>query len=163
MDVRTTIISQYQAALAMLKQTILACPDSLWHNPTDQNKFSQIAYHALFYTHLYLQESEGAFRLWPAHREEYRLGGGDAAAPAEPATKATVLEYLAFCQQQVVEKIPATGLDAASGFDWLNFTKLELQFYSIRHIQHHVGELMERLGPHASELDWVGSASQQSS
>jgi hypothetical protein len=48
-------------------------------------------------------------------------------------------------------------LDAASGFDWLPFTKFELQLYSIRHIQQHVGELMERLGERAMEIDWVGS------
>jgi hypothetical protein len=68
-----------------------------------------------------------------------------------------VLEYLAFCQHQVVEKVSATVLDAASGFHWLHFTKFELQLYSIRHIQQHVGELMERLGANAIEIGWVGS------
>ena len=113
MDFRETIISQYHAALEMLKQTILACPEALWHNSDDRNKFSQIAYHALFYTHLYLQESEQAFQLWSGHREEYRLGGGDSTAPAEPATKTIVLAYLAFCRRQVVEKVPTTVFPCA--------------------------------------------------
>jgi hypothetical protein len=48
-------------------------------------------------------------------------------------------------------------LEAASGFFWLPFDKLELQFYTIRHIQQHTGELMERLGTRANvEIDWVG-------
>jgi hypothetical protein len=39
----------------------------------------------------------------------------------------------------------------------LPFTKLELQFYTIRHIQQHTGELMERLGERAKlEFKWVG-------
>jgi hypothetical protein len=68
-----------------------------------------------------------------------------------------VLEYLAFCQQQVLDRAPATNLDAASGFDWLPFNKLELQMYNIRHLQQHAGELMERLGSRAGmEIDWVG-------
>ena len=42
------------------------------------------------------------------------------------------------------------------GFYWLPFNKLELQFYNIRHIQQHTGELYERLGTRENiELDWV--------
>ncbi|HNS50851.1 MAG TPA: hypothetical protein PKO09_06665 [Anaerolineae bacterium] len=36
--------------------------------------------------------------------------------------------------------------EAGSGFHWLPFSKLELRHYSIRHLQQHTGELMERLG-----------------
>jgi hypothetical protein len=157
MDSREPIISQYGAALEMLKQSILACPETLWHNPDDRTPFWQVAYHALFFTHLYVQESEEAFSPWSEHREAYRFENEAPTQPAEPATKATVLEYLAFCQQQVVDNVSAMVLDAASGFDWLPFTKFELQLYSIRHIQQHVGELMERLGERAMEIDWVGS------
>jgi uncharacterized damage-inducible protein DinB len=153
MDLRRTIISQYHSALEMLEQTILACPEPLWHSPDDGNKFWQVAYHALFYTHLYLQDSEETFQPWPGHREEYRL----AREVVEPPTKDVVLDYLAFCRRQALEKAPALVLDAPSGFDWLKFTKFELQLYSIRHIQQHVGELMERLGPRAADIDWVGS------
>jgi hypothetical protein len=153
MDFHEVIISQYHAALEMLKEAIPACPKERWHSPDDHNKFWQIAYHALFYTHLYLQESEQTFQPWSGHREEYRLGQ----ETAEPATKAIVLDYLTFCQRQAVENISTLVFEAPSGFDWLPFSKFELQFYSIRHIQQHVGELMERLGPDASEIDWIGS------
>ena len=155
MDTTAILISQYYAALAMLKETIVACPDELWHHEDDENKFWQVAYHALFYTHLYLQPSEEAFEPWPGHRETYRLGVQDG---AEPATKATVLAYLDFCRREAAKKVPTIVLDAPSGFDWLPFSKFELQLYSIRHVQQHVGELMERLGPRASELDWIGSS-----
>lgn len=158
MDFRDAIITQYHAALEMLKQAILACPESLWRNPADHNKFSQVAYHALFYTHLYLLESESAFQFWSGHREEYRLSGDEPTASSETAAKATVLEYLAFCQDTVIAQVSTMTLDAPSGFDWLPFNKFELQLYSIRHIQHHVGELMERLGSRAGiELDWIGT------
>ncbi len=54
------INSHYQAALEMLKQMIAKCPDSLWNSPADKTRFCHMAYHTLFYTHLYLQDSEQA-------------------------------------------------------------------------------------------------------
>ena len=159
MDYSKVIVSQYLAALEMLKEAIDQCPGSMWNDPSDRTKFWHIAYHALFYTHLYLQDTEEAFTPWAKHRKGYHsLGQGRSAQESgEPYEKDTVLEYLAFCQQHVAERVPQLDLEAASGFDWLPFGKLELQFYTIRHIQQHTGELMERLGTRANlELPWVG-------
>ena len=157
-------MAQYQASLEMLKETITRCPASLWDDPSDKTRFWHIAYHALFYTHLYLQDSEQTFTPWAKHRPEYQYLGQVPWPPyappqiGQPYDKATVLEYLVFCQQRVVERVPQLDLEAASGFDWLPFGKLELQFYTIRHIQQHTGELMERLGTRANvEVDCVGT------
>ncbi len=158
MDFRESIISQYLAALEMLRQAILACPETLWDHPGDGNNFAQITYHALFFTHLYVQESEQTFRNWPGHRDEYRFESDTHAGPPETPTKSVVFNYLAFCQREVTDRVSALVLDAPSGFDWLPFSKFELQIYSIRHIQQHVGELMERLGTRASEIDWIGQS-----
>ncbi len=154
MDEYKILISQYHAALEMLKQTIQHCPETHWHSRDAQTPFGQVAYHALFYTHLYLQDSQQTFTPWVGHRAEY--------LPSEPPSpalpdKTTVLEYLAFCEQEVMDKVAGTDLGTTSGFHWLPFNKLELQLYSIRHIQQHVGELMERLGPAAQAIDWIGS------
>ncbi|MCL4506099.1 MAG: DinB family protein [Chloroflexi bacterium] len=154
--------SQYLAALEMLKQTISQCPVSVWDSADDKTKFWHIAYHALFYTHLYLQDTAQTFTPWRLHRRDYQFLGRypwpphDPVLIDEPYDKATVLDYLTFCQQQVAERMPALNMEAPSGFDWLPFNKLELQIYNIRHLQQHAGELMERLGTQAGiELDWV--------
>jgi hypothetical protein len=64
---------------------------------------------------------------------------------------------LDFCRQEVKEKVAELDLDADSGFDWIPFNKQELQFYNIRHLQHHTGELCERLGTAAGiDIQWVG-------
>ena len=57
MDPSPVIQSQYRAALEMLRQAIDACPDALWAAPTThpQSPFWRVAYHAVFYAHLYLQ------------------------------------------------------------------------------------------------------------
>ena len=159
MNYSKVIISQYLAALDMLKEAIDQCPGFIWNDPSDKTRFWQIAYHALFYTHLYLQDAEEDFAPWSKHRQGVHSLSQGPSMPqtGEPYDKDTVLEYLAFCQQQVAERVPKLNLEAGSGFDWLPFGKLELQFYTIRHIQQHTGELMERLGTRADlELPWVG-------
>ena len=162
-EITEIIISQYLAALEMLKQTIAECPAAVWNSPDDKTKFWHIAYHALFYTHLYLQDSVQSFKPWSKHRKDYQYIGQSPWPPysppqiGEPYDQDDVLEYLAVCQQQVRDRVPQLNLEAASGFDWMPFGKLELQFYTIRHIQQHAGELMERLGTRAGvEIDWVG-------
>jgi len=164
MNLPQILTSQYLASLEMLYETITSCPESLWNSPDDKTKFWHIAYHALFYTHLYLQDSEQTFKPWGKHRDEYQFLGQLPWPPyappkiGEPYNKNDVLEYLAFCQAQVVERVPQLNLEGASGYSWLPFDKLELQIYTIRHIQQHAGELMERLGTRASiDINWVGT------
>ena len=164
MNTKSSIQSQYLAALEMLKQAINACPQALWNSPQDKIPFWHVAYHAVFYAHLYVQESEQTFVPWEKHRQEYQFRGQvpwpPHAAPniGEPYSREEVQTYLAFCQQQMRAILPNLNLEGESGFYWLPFNKLELQIYSIRHIQQHAGELMERLGSREGiELDWVGS------
>ena len=149
MNTKQVIQSQYLAALGMLKQVIVQCPEALWYAPGSQDRFWRKSYHALFYAHLYLQNVEKDFVLWEKHHDP----DGD-----EPFTKDEVLEYLSFVEKQVLDRVPTTDLDAESGFHWLPFNKLELQFYNIRHIQQHAGELYERLGTHENiELGWIST------
>jgi DinB superfamily len=147
MDILQIIQSQYLAALEMLKQVIVKCPEALWNASGDVDPSWRLAYHTLFYTHLYLQDTEEHFRAWEKHHDP---------KAGLPFTREEVLEYLAFVQNQVQERIPLLNPEAGSGFNWLRFSKLELQLYNIRHIQQHSGELFERLGSRANiELDWV--------
>lgn len=169
MDYHTVIRSQYHATLSMLEQAVRKCPASLWNAAEDKTAFWHVAYHALFYTHLYLQEMDAEFVPWPKHREDYNFIGRLPWPPhhqpeiGDPYTEAEVLEYLKFCREQVDLRVPQTDMTAPSGFDWLPFGKFELQIYTVRHLQQHTGELMERLGSKADiELDWVGTHSQPS-
>ena len=151
MNLHLVIQSQYLAALRMLRQAIVKCPESLWDAPGKQDKFWRKSYHALFYAHLYLQHTEKDFIAWEKHHDP----DGEA-----PFTKSEVLEYLSFVEKQVADSVSVTDLEAESGFHWLPFDKLELQLYNIRHIQQHSGELYERLDAHENiELSWVSSGS----
>jgi len=153
MDIPAILISQYLASLEMLKQTITLCPQAIWNSASDKNKFWQVAYHALYFTHEYLADSVETFTAWVKHREVYDF---DESQIFEPYDKDTILEYLAFCQQHVRDRVPRLMLEELDGHGRL-MTTLELQIYSIRHIMQHSGELMERLGTRTgAEIDWVG-------
>jgi hypothetical protein len=147
MDPKQTIKSQYYAALEMLKQAIEACPETLWDTPGYESPYWHIAYHVLFYAHLYLQPTEQDFVPWEKQQDGYRSLSSDDEREGEPFSKEDLLAYLQLCREQVEEQVTALDLEAGSGFHWLPFDKLETQFYNIRHIQQHTGELYERLAP----------------
>jgi hypothetical protein len=147
MNIQSAIQSQYLSALAMLKQAIVKCPESIWDAPQDKDRSWFKAYHALYYAHLYLQPTRREFVRWRGHGKPIST---------RPLSKEEVLEYLAFVEQEVVRRIPLTDLDAESGFRNIRVGKLELQFVNIRHIQQHTGELYERLGARRNiKLDWA--------
>ena len=156
MRTRELLISQYWAALEMLKQAILQCPETLWLNTEYQNPTWHIAYHVLFYTHFYLGDSEESYIPWRKHRDEI-VSLKDNVKEETPFTQQELLAYLNMCREMVETQLNAIDLEAESGFYWLPFDKLELQLYNIRHIQQHTGELHERLGAQGDiEIDWVG-------
>jgi hypothetical protein len=163
MDIKKSIISQYNASLEMLRQAIEKCPESLWLDEGYMNRFWHISYHTLFYTHLYLQNTEKDFIPWQKHKDLYQHMGripwprSDKPIADEPYSKQDVLEYIEFCKKEVTENVAALNLEAESGFEWIKLDKFELQLYNIRHIQHHAGQLIERL--RAKEnigVGWVG-------
>jgi hypothetical protein len=163
-NVHEIIGKQYRASMAMLREAITKCPESLWLAPEYPNKFWHIAYHVLYCTHMYLQNSCEEFKEWKKHRENYQWLGGLPWAPNErpkietPYTQEEILEYLAICCQEIDTKVPRLDLNAPSGFHWLPFGKLELQLYNLRHIAHHTGQLIDRLRTVAQiGIAWVGA------
>ncbi len=147
MNMRQVIQSQYLAALAMLKQAIVKCPPDMWDAPQDKDKSWFKAYHALYYAHLYLQDTREDFVRWRKHGKP---------VTSAPLSKEEILEYLGFVEQEVARRVPVINLQAGSGFHELRIDKLELQFVNIRHIQQHTGELYERLGTRRNiKLAWA--------
>jgi hypothetical protein len=162
LNILDNVARQYRASLAMLGQVVHLCPECLWIDADYPNRFWHIAYHALFYTHLYLQPSEADFRPWAKHRQDSQYLGPRPWAPQEtpqiqsPYTKVDVIEYHKICCAEVEGRVPALDLAAPSGFHWLPFNKMELQFYNIRHIQHHTGQLADRLRTEVNvSVAWV--------
>lgn len=147
----TVVSSQIRAALRMLRSSIEECPDELWSRRTDHNPFWVLAYHTLYYAHLYLSPSEDAFRPYVRPVRGHGgfgntdLGNWTELTADDVYEKADVLAYCEHIDWHVSELVESTPFDAQSGFHWLKFSKAEAHLYNIRHIQHHAGQLRERL------------------
>lgn len=148
---KKVIISQLFSSLTMLQNAINSCPDELWDNQDYDNKYWHIVYHALFFTDLYLSPSMDQFKSWEKARNDYQFMG---AVPWPPHytpkfehsySKSDLNEYLEKIKAESQSQIDQDDLNANSGFDWLPFNRLELHIYSIRHLQYHTGQLIERL------------------
>ncbi len=162
---------QYWAALAMLKECIDLCPEDEWDSKAYTNQFWQVAYHALFFTHYYMQPSSENFHPWEGHQSDNQNPDGIAPPPEEidpsktlpiipkPYSKAEVLRYWNICEQSVGPAIDAMDLSSRnSGFSWYRVSKLEHQLINLRHTQHHTAQLADRLRKSANiGIRWVGS------
>jgi hypothetical protein len=165
---RTVLKNQYHAALAMLRQSIEKCPEDLWYSTEQVNAYWQVAYHTLFFSHVYLQPNEAAFKPWKYHQgnvqyEDCIAGPSDPKSTLpllpDPYTKAQVVEYWRVCDDMVDSAIDAMDLNSADcGFHWYKVSKLEHQIVNIRHIQLGAAQLAARLRAKSNiGLAWVGS------
>lgn len=185
-DIKPALAEQLHAGLAMLASCIERCPDDLWTapnppvdvRPADDNPewngverpFWRIAFHTLYFTHLYLGQNEGAFRppppesavarrpelerMWraPWDLEPYEL------EPGIPAcSRSDLLEYLGFLDGLIDRIVAELDLaSSSSGFPWYPDTeKLSHQLLNLRHLQGHVGQLSELLMLRGIDIEWV--------
>lgn len=169
MTLRQALREQYHAGLAMLAECVEKCPEAAWLEGTHPRTFWRIAFHAAFYTHLYLGQNEEAFQPWPGRREgihpglwrqpwevePYELPEG-----AESYGRAEILGYIRFIDALVDPIVDDLDLDSdETGFSWYrNMGKLSHQLMNLRHIQGHVGQLSELLMAKSIDTDWIAKS-----
>jgi len=160
--------SQYHASLAMLRECIELCPDALWLDDRPRNAFWRVAYHALFFTQLYLGEDAQAFRPWAEHQRGNQNEDGIIGRPdpksnlplgPDPYSREQALRYWDVVDGMVDQAIDTMDLRRRdSGFSWYKIPKLEHQLVNIRHLAHHTAQLADRLRTAESVgIKWVGS------
>ena len=157
--VKQILVGQYEASLAMLNQCIEACPPEQWESIIAQGTFRWVVYHTLFYCDLYLSPNNEAFELRDLHeRGGHELGPGATLG----LSREDDLTYLAICRQKAHESLAAEteeSLAGPSGFDWYQNTRGEMHMINIRHIQHHTGQLAERIRQATGlGVGWVGGS-----
>jgi hypothetical protein len=160
MDIRTVLKGQYHGALLMLKEAIEQCPDELWGMDGDSRSAWRIAYHTLFYTHIYLQQTEHDFGnvVWnKARKGAENVWGGQPEMPAY--SKADTLEYWTIVDSVVDSQLDTLDLESQeSGFSWYSIPKLDHVIMNLRHIQEHTGQLRDRLFQAGGDARWIGMA-----
>ncbi len=145
--------SQYKAALGMLRQSLEKVPDTQWNNHEYHNPIWQLAYHTIWGVWFYL--SAGPENFTPLHKAiegAESLGGAEEwENPVEGVqvkgyhTKGELIDYISHIEKNLAERIAALPLSNDSGFEWYPCTRFELHLNSIRHIQHHTAQIIERL------------------
>lgn len=167
-NLKTGLWQQFGAAIDFLAQTISRCPDTLWEAPLWQTpntkpqfaQFWYVAYHTLFWLHLYLTGAEEGF-VPPAPFaliEQYEGGP----LPERAYTKDELLAYLNAGRRKCQATIEALTAEAAlrhCRFGWGECSFLELLVYNLRHVQGHAAQLNMLLGQHGVPCpDWVAQA-----
>jgi hypothetical protein len=154
---------QFGAAIAMLNNAILACPDELWCENSRQPRFWYVAYHTLFWLDLYLSESAAVFvPPAPFTRDELDPRG---IIPEKPYTKEQLQNYLTHCRNECRVKIAALSRESTlqrCGFERLNMSIAELMLYNLRHVQHHAAQLNLLARQNVDSAPrWVAQAKEQ--
>lgn len=156
-DWQAGVKRQFEAAFEMVRVAVERCPEEHWEAPVGEAPFWHVAYHAVFFAHLYLSAGEQAFVAWEGHRAESQNMGprpwipGDVFVRPEAYSKAEVLAALEAARGQLEAGLREPGPEAASGFSWLTGTRFETHVYNLRHLQHHAGQLCSALRERTGE------------
>ena len=147
MTIQAALKSQYHGGMAMLRAALDSCPERLWADDSYRNQSWQIIYHTLFYTDFYLSASEQAFVPWSQHRKGYwELGPAPDGILRIPYSREELTAYWKDLESRIDLAVESLDLNAPEcGFPWYQMGKLEHQLVNIRHLQHHTGQLTERL------------------
>lgn len=142
--------SQVDAGLAMLDECIRVCPADWWDKPVGVYPFWHVAYHVLCFVDVYSSRDNEAWKpdqrpdgLHPLGRTEL-----EEEFPSRRFEQRELIGYVARCRVLVSEALAAEtdqSLRGGSGFDHLRFTRAELYLYTLRHLQHHAGQLTATL------------------
>lgn len=153
------LLSQFQAALAMLDHCIAACPPDHWDSPIAKYPFWLVAYHTLYCTDGYLAPTEDAWSPHPI----FHPGGRSDIDDEFPSRRFTQPELAAYSTHVRAKASQAVALETPeslagpSGFTRLTFSRTELHLYNLRHIQHHTGQLSASLHRVQIPVPWVKS------
>lgn len=139
---KTAIWRQFGAAIDMLENGIVGCPEALWNDRSRRPEVWYLVYHTLFWLDLYLSESAEQF----APPEPFTLGELDpeGALPERVYTKAELLAYLDYGRRKCRAAIDAlTNEKARRRFvcGRVDMSAAELLLYNMRHVQHGAGHL----------------------
>lgn len=139
---RAILWQQFGAAIDMLENAMLACPDELWSDRSQRPEFWYVAFHTLFFLDLCLSDSDQGFTP-PA---PFTLDEMDPAGvlPKRPYTKDELSNYLKHGRSKCRARIEALTDEKARSrcaFSWVDLSVAESLLYNMRHVQHHAAQL----------------------
>lgn len=172
---KLTLWKNFAAAIDMLKSIIQACPDSTWES---EKQIYYLSYHTVIFLDFYLTNPVQDFKPYL----QYTLGDPrnlpahaiDDVLPKKPYSKNEMLVYLDKIRAKS-EMLICHSEEELFSKRWISdsevnihglcppvvihYSWLEILFYNLRHIQHHVGQLNLLLRQKADlAVDWISHA-----
>jgi hypothetical protein len=152
---RQALYQQFAAAITMLENAIRACPDALWDDRKQWAPFWQIVHHTVYYLDLYFTEFDEILTTSPKNNgSDHRLE----TKPDRIRSKSELLKHLSqargrcFCG---LDSLTESHLAKPTAFEWQSFNQANLILDNLRHVQHHVGQLVLILRREADlESEW---------
>jgi hypothetical protein len=139
---KLVVWQQFGAAIDMLENAMIACPEEDWGNHVGVSEFWYIAFHTLFYLDLYLSQSDRGFTPpAPFTLDELDERG---LLPERVYTKQELLNYLVHGRDKCRLAITSMTEEQANtrcGFSWLDISVAGVLLYNMRHVQHHTAQL----------------------
>ena len=168
---------QFGAAIGMLENALVACPDALWQEriwpdppppefPPHFAEFWYVAFHAIVWLDLYLAGVPEEEFAPPSPFAQGMLDSVEA-QPERPYTREELHAYLASVRQKRHATLAALTDEQARRpvaypwSDWQPISYLELLLYTMRHVQEHAAQLCLFLSQHGvpgAELDAIPRA-----
>lgn len=141
-DFMDALWMQFGAAIDALENAIRACPDKVWDDRTLKPEFWYTAYHTLFWLDYYLADSPTGFSPpAPFGMEEMDPAG---VLPERVYSQDELLRYLQHgrikCRTLLAGLTPV-GAAARYISGKIDFSRVEILLYTMRHVQHHAGQL----------------------
>ena len=163
--VRTGLWQQFSAAIAMLENALLACPETLWQEhlwidveSADEGTFWETTYHTLGCLERFLTGC--SLEALPVFTKR-----ADGAIPRDELSR-----YLVQLRQQCQRTFAVLSdekMHQPYTFPWpggATVSYFELLLYTLRHVQEHAAQLSLFLGQHAipdEALHWVLRAKEE--
>lgn len=131
------------------------CSADLWTSSKYKNTTWQLVYHTLFFTDLYLYQDLDTRINWVKHRNGYQDLGNE--ADKVPYEKEELLAYLDYIDERLESAIASLDLTREDcGFYWYKVNKLEHQLVNLKHLQHHIGQLQDRIrNDQGQGIGWI--------
>jgi len=108
-----------------------------------------VCYHALFYTNIYLSPTGEDIRKWAGEREEChnlkRSSEEGGESDESPYTRGEMGDFLEHIRGSIDSYLERMEPERDCWPFWYSQNQLEFHMNNLRHLQHHTGELFERL------------------
>jgi hypothetical protein len=133
---------QFGAAIDMLENALLACPEELWGDRSREPQYWYLVYHTLFWLDFYLSDSPEGF----APPAPFTLDEMDPAGlmPERVYTKEEMRAYLEHGRRKCMAVMEALNEEKAARrfrYNWMDFSTVELHLHNLRHVQHGAAQL----------------------